>query len=60
MWIINALQVVLGLMAYPLNWSRMAAGETPSRFAVRNITGSFLGPSPRAGRTRREDGAGCG
>ncbi|MBT3015536.1 MAG: hypothetical protein KME63_07310 [Candidatus Thiodiazotropha sp. (ex Clathrolucina costata)] len=37
---------VLGLMTYPFNWSRMATGDTPSRFAARNITGTFLGPTP--------------
>ncbi|ODC00614.1 hypothetical protein A3197_09855 [Candidatus Thiodiazotropha endoloripes] len=37
---------VLGLMTYPFNWGRMATGDTPSRFAARNITGTFLGPTP--------------
>ncbi len=37
---------VLGLFSYPFNWSRTAMGDQPSRFAARNATGQFLGPTP--------------
>ncbi|MCU7931431.1 MAG: hypothetical protein KZQ90_11570 [Candidatus Thiodiazotropha sp. (ex Codakia rugifera)] len=50
---------VLGLMTYPFNWGRMTMGDTPSRFAARNITGTFLGPTPEQGERAVRVGLGA-